>query len=176
MRAPRPEAKSPTPAQVAFGAEHSSKLFPADRPFGLEYRRAAQTPACCVPARRRLPRGCSRASRAPSMRSFTLEDAVEDCPEYLVQFPTLQKLAREVGLEACGRTPRAVGRGPLSAPASAPGGACSSAAGEGLEKLLQVCAGQPQSGEPSQRAVAPVLGGAQHRGVRRRAEGFDPHL
>ncbi|PVU85455.1 hypothetical protein BB559_006384 [Furculomyces boomerangus] len=30
---------------------------------------------------------------------FTLEDAIEDCPEYLIHFPTLQKLALEYNLE-----------------------------------------------------------------------------
>ena len=40
---------------VTFDSRHATKLFPADQPFGLEYR-------------------------------FTLEDAVEDCAEYLVPF------------------------------------------------------------------------------------------
>jgi mRNA (guanine-N7-)-methyltransferase len=30
--------------------------------------------------------------------TFRLEDAIDDCPEYLVHFPTLVKLAREYGL------------------------------------------------------------------------------
>ncbi|KAH7047178.1 guanine-N(7)-methyltransferase domain-containing protein [Linnemannia elongata] len=30
---------------------------------------------------------------------FHLEDAIDDCPEYLVHFPTFQKLAEEYGLE-----------------------------------------------------------------------------
>ncbi|KAK9727997.1 mRNA cap guanine-N7 methyltransferase [Basidiobolus ranarum] len=30
---------------------------------------------------------------------FTLEDAIDNCPEYLVHFPTFEKLAKEYGLE-----------------------------------------------------------------------------
>ncbi|KAI8894970.1 guanine-N(7)-methyltransferase domain-containing protein [Globomyces pollinis-pini] len=30
---------------------------------------------------------------------FRLEDAIDDCPEYLIHFPTLQKIAAEYGLE-----------------------------------------------------------------------------
>ncbi|CAG8749540.1 13251_t:CDS:2, partial [Acaulospora morrowiae] len=30
---------------------------------------------------------------------FSLEDAIDDCPEYLVHFPTFEKMAEEYGLE-----------------------------------------------------------------------------
>ncbi|KAJ1915601.1 mRNA cap guanine-N7 methyltransferase [Mycoemilia scoparia] len=36
---------------------------------------------------------------------FTLKDALDDCPEYLVHFPTFIKLAREYGMELLYRTP-----------------------------------------------------------------------
>ncbi|KAI9596221.1 guanine-N(7)-methyltransferase domain-containing protein, partial [Syncephalis fuscata] len=36
---------------------------------------------------------------------FHLEDAIESCPEYLVHFPTLVKLAQEQGLQLVQRTP-----------------------------------------------------------------------